>query len=368
MFKSSPVTTDSLPAHNTISTIGIVGGGQLGRMLALAAAELGLKAHIYCPEADCPAAQVSSAFTAAAYDDEAALSAFAAAVDVVTYEFENIPVATVDHITAAKNVFPSANALQIAQDRFEEKSFMRLQGFGVADFFDITDLAELEAALAQCNGTGILKTRRFGYDGKGQWRLDDDSELAAVLAELDGRPAILEALVPFEREVSILVARGQDGATACYDVIENLHRNHILHSSALPAQLPAALQETAKKMAEKLAAALAYVGVLAIECFVVGDALLINEIAPRVHNSGHLTQDACHIGQFEQHIRAIAGWPLGDATAHSDAVMTNLLGDEIEQWRDFAAQKATYVHLYGKAEARPGRKMGHVPRVSPKTA
>ena len=270
------------------------------------------------------------------------------------------------HIAAAKNVFPSAKTLKIAQDRLEEKSFIRAQGFGVADFFDITDEASLEAALAQCGGTGILKTRRFGYDGKGQWRLNGDSELAALLAELDGQAAILEALVPFEREVSILVARGQDGVTACYDAIENVHRNHILHSSTLPAQLPTALQDTAKHMAEKLATALDYVGVLAIECFVMGDALLINEIAPRVHNSGHLTQDACHVGQFEQHIRAIAGWPLGDATAHSDAVMTNLLGDEIGQWRDLAAQKATYVNLYGKAEARPGRKMGHVTRLSPK--
>ena len=249
---------------------------------------------------------------------------------MVTYEFENIPVATAAHIAATRNVFPSAKALKIAQDRFEEKSFMRMQGFGVADFFDITDLASLESALAQCNGKGILKTRRFGYDGKGQWRLDGDSELAAVFSELDGQAAILEALIPFEREISILVARGQDGTNACYDLIENVHLNHVLFSSTLPAQLPAALQDTAKNMAEKLAAALDYVGVLAIECFVFGDALLINEIAPRVHNSGHLTQDACHVGQFEQHMRAIAGWPLGDATAHSDAVMTNLLGDEIE--------------------------------------
>ena len=361
------MTTDSSrPKDNAVKTIGIVGGGQLGRMLALAAAELGLKTHIYCPETDCPAAHVSSACTAAAYDDEAALSAFAAAVDVVTYEFENIPVASVAHIAATKNVFPSAKALKIAQDRFEEKSFMRMQGFSVADFFDITDLADLEAALAQCNGSGILKTRRFGYDGKGQWRLNGNSELTAVLAELDGQAAILEALVPFEREISILVTRGQDGVTACYDVIENVHSNHILYSSTLPAQLPAALQKTAKNIAERLAAALDYVGVLSIECFVVGDALLINEIAPRVHNSGHLTQDACHVGQFEQHIRAIAGWPLGDATAHSDAVMINLLGDEIEQWRDLAAQNATYVHLYGKADARPGRKMGHVTRLNPK--
>ncbi len=350
------------------ATIGIVGGGQLGRMLALAASELGLKSHIYCPEADCPAAQVSHAFTTAAYDDETALTAFAAAVDVVTYEFENIPVTTVEHIAASKHVFPSAKALKIAQDRLEEKSFMRAQGLGVADFFDVTDLASLEAALAQCGGAGILKPRRFGYDGKGQWRLNGDSNLAAVLAELDGQAAILEALVPFDREVSILVARGQDGATVCYDVIENIHRNHILYSSTLPAQLSAALQDTAKNMAGKLAAALDYVGVLAIECFVVGDALLINEIAPRVHNSGHLTQDACHVGQFEQHMRAVAAWPLGDATAHSDAVMTNLLGDEIEQWRDLAAQEATYLHFYGKAYARPGRKMGHMTRLKTKNS
>lgn len=346
--------------------IGIVGGGQLGRMLALAAAELGLKTHIYCPEDNCPAAQVATAFTQAPYDDMSALTAFAAEVDVVTYEFENIPAATVAQLARSKNVFPSADALEVAQDRLVEKSFMRAQGFDVAAFFDITDLDSLKAALAQTDGAGILKTRRFGYDGKGQWRLDGDSDLAGVLQELNGQPAILEALVPFEREVSILVARAQDGTTAPYDVIENVHSNHILHSSTLPAALPATQRDAARDMAEKLATALDYVGVLAIECFIVGDALLINEIAPRVHNSGHLTQDACHCGQFEQHMRAVAGWPLGDATAHSDAVMTNLLGDEIEQWRDFAAQKATYVHLYGKAEARAGRKMGHVTKLKPK--
>ena len=346
--------------------IGIVGGGQLGRMLALAAAELGLKTHIYCPEDNCPAAQVATTFTQAPYDDMSALTAFAAEVDVVSYEFENIPVATVTQLARSKNVFPSAGALEVAQDRLVEKSFMREQGFDVAAFFDITDLDSLKASLAQTDGAGILKTRRFGYDGKGQWRLDGDTDLAGVLQELNGQPAILEALVPFEREVSILVARSQDGATATYDVIENVHRNHILHSSTLPADLHATQRDAARDMAEKLATALDYVGVLAIECFIVGDALLINEIAPRVHNSGHLTQDACHCGQFEQHMRAIAGWPLGDATAHSDAVMTNLLGDEIEQWRDFAAQKATYVHLYGKAEARAGRKMGHVTKLKPK--
>ena len=358
------MTADPLPPQ---SVIGIVGGGQLGRMLALAAAELGLQTHVFCPEADCPAAQVAGAFTQADYRDMAALDRFAAAVDAVTYEFENIPTDTVERLAAQKPVSPSAKALQVAQDRLAEKSFMRAQGFAVADFFDITDLATLEAALAQTGGEGILKTRRFGYDGKGQWRLNKESDLAAILGELDRQPAILEALVPFEREVSILVARGQDGRTACYEVIENVHKNHILHTSTLPAHMSAESRPAARAMAEKLAEALGYVGVLAIECFVVGEALLINEIAPRVHNSGHLTQDACHVGQFEQHIRAVAGWPLGDATAHSDAVMTNLLGDAIDQWPNLAAQEATYLHLYGKAEARAGRKMGHVTRLTKKT-
>jgi len=348
------------------ATIGIIGGGQLGRMLALAAAELGFKTHIYCPETDCPAGQVATTSTVAAYDDENALSTFAAAVDVVTYEFENIPVDTVAHLAKTNNVFPSAKALEVAQDRWAEKSFMQAQGLGTATFFDITEAADLERALAETGGQGILKTRRFGYDGKGQWRLGADSDLRQIFDALDGRPTILEALVPFEREVSVLIARAQDGTSACYDVIENVHQNQILHRSTLPANLPDALHEKARNMAAKLAAALDYVGVLAIECFVVGDDLLINEIAPRVHNSGHLTQDACHCGQFEQHIRAIAGWPLGDTTAHSDAVMTNLLGDDVNDWEKLAREKATYVHLYGKAEARPGRKMGHVNKLKPK--
>lgn len=348
------------------STIGIVGGGQLGRMLALTAAELGFQTHIFCPEADAPAAQVASAHTQADYEDEAALTDFAAAVDIVTYEFENIPVATVAHIAPQKPVYPSARALEVAQDRLVEKSFMRDLGLGVAAFYGITDLPSLEAALAATGGTGILKTRRFGYDGKGQWRLSADSDLAAVLSELDGQPAILEALVPFEREVSLLVARNPQGDMATYDVIENVHKNHILHSSTIPADISAAQQQEAHRMAEKIAAALDYVGVLAIECFVTADGLLVNEIAPRVHNSGHLTQDACHCGQFEQHIRAIAAWPLGDTTAHANAVMTNLLGDEVHGWQDWAAQPATYVHIYGKAEAKPGRKMAHVTQLKPK--
>lgn len=353
-------TSASLASLAPGAIIGIVGGGQLGRMLALAAAELGFQTHILCPEADAPAAQVATQHTQADYDNEDALAAFSAAVDVVTYEFENIPVATVAHIAAAKPVYPSAKALGVAQDRFVEKSFMRELGLGVADFYDITNLASLQAALAATGGTGILKTRRFGYDGKGQWRLDNDSDLAAIHAELDSQAAILEAMVPFEREVSLLVARNPLGDMATYDVIENVHKNHILHKSTLPATLSAAQHQAAHDMAERIAAALDYVGVLAIECFVTAAGLLVNEIAPRVHNSGHLTQDACHCGQFEQHMRAIANWPLGDTTAHSDAVMTNLLGDEVHGWQAWAAQPATYVHIYGKADAKPGRKMAHV--------
>lgn len=348
------------------STVGIVGGGQLGRMLALAAAELGFQTHVFCPEAHAPAAQVATAHTQADYEDEAALANFAAAVDIVTYEFENIPVATVAHIAPRKPVYPSARALEVAQDRLVEKSFMRDLGLGVADFYDITDLPSLEAALIATGGAGILKTRRFGYDGKGQWRISADSDLAAILSELNGRPAILEALVPFEREVSLLVARNPQGDMATYDVIENVHKNHILHTSTIPADITTAQQQQAHAMAQKIAAALDYIGVLAIECFVTAGALLVNEIAPRVHNSGHLTQDACHCGQFEQHMRAIAGWPLGDTRAHSNAVMTNLLGDEVHGWQDWAAQPATYVHIYGKAKAQPGRKMAHVTQLTPK--
>ena len=348
------------------STIGIIGGGQLGRMLALAAAELGFKTHILCPEADAPAAQVATMHTQADYEDEAALTQFAAAVDIVTYEFENIPVASVNHIAPQKPVFPSAKALEVAQDRFIEKGFMRDLGLGVADFHDITDLASLQAALAATGGTGILQTRRFGNDGQGQWRLSAESDLSAIITELEAQPAILEALVPFEREVSLLVARNPQGAMATYDVIENVHKNHILHTSTIPANITAAQRAQAHVMAEKIAAALDYVGVLAIECFVTTDGLLVNEIAPRVHNSGHLTQDACHCGQFEQHIRAIAGWPLGDTSAHAGAVMTNLLGDEVHGWESWAAQAATYVHIYGKGEAKPDRKMAHVTQLTPK--
>lgn len=341
-------------------TIGIVGGGQLGRMMALACAELGFKCHIYCPEENAPASQVAHLTTCAAYDDLAALADFAAQVDVVTYEFENIPADSIAALTSSKPVAPPAQALKVSQDRLDEKTFIAALGIDVAAFYDITDIASLEAGLAQTGGHGILKTRRFGYDGKGQWRLGPDSDLAQVLDALDGQPAILEALVDFEREVSLIVARDHAGTVSSYAPIENVHKNHILHQSTLPAQLSHELTQQATQIAETLAAALDYIGVLAIETFVTSAGLIVNEIAPRVHNSGHLTQDACACGQFEQHIRAISGWPLGDTQAHSDALMTNLLGDDVLAWEAWAAQPATRVHLYGKAEAKPGRKMGHV--------
>ena len=354
------------PSRNPLppgACIGIVGGGQLGRMLALAAAKLGFQTHVFCPEENAPATQVASFSTQADYQNKSALDRFSQSVDVVTYEFENIPVDTVAHIETQKPVLPSAKALEVAQDRWVEKSFMRELGLGVADFYDITSEADLRAALEATQGQGILKTRRFGYDGKGQWRLSASSQLDAIMAELDGQAAILEALVPFEREISLLVARNAAGDTATYEAIENVHKNHILHTSTLPARLSATQASQAQTMAEKIADALDYVGVLAIECFVTPQGLLVNEIAPRVHNSGHLTQDACHCGQFEQHIRAIAGWPLGDARAHSEAEMTNLLGEDINDWQNWAAQEATYLHIYGKAEAKPGRKMAHVTRL-----
>jgi len=348
-------------------TIGIVGGGQLGRMLALAAAELGLKAHIYAETSATPAAEVAAASTVGAYDDTAQLARFAAAVDCITYEFENIPAAGLAEMQAALPVLPPATALAVSQDRFDEKTFIRAQGLAVADFIAIDSGKDLADGLAQLGGEGILKTRRFGYDGKGQWRLTGDSDLAKIALELDDRPAIIEAVVPFEREISVLVARNTHGDMALYEPVENVHKNHILHSSTVPAHLSSGHLKKARTLAETLANALDYVGVLAIETFVTGDDLVVNEIAPRVHNSGHLTADACLCGQFEQHIRAVAGWPLGDTKRHSNAVMINLLGDDVADWQTLAAKPGSRLHLYGKAEARPGRKMGHVTYLSEKT-
>jgi 5-(carboxyamino)imidazole ribonucleotide synthase len=342
-------------------TIGILGGGQLGRMLALAAARLGLKTHIYAPETDAPAFQVSAAHTRAAFDDKTALEKFAAACDAVTFEFENVPASTVDIIAASKPVFPSAGTLAVTQDRFEEKNFVVSLGLETAPFRNVES-----GEGAQVSRPSILKTRRFGYDGKGQAKVSSTAELTRAFESFKRAPCILEEFVDFEFEASVIAARGRDGTFAAYDPPENIHRDHILRRSIVPSRLSAAQSDEAKSIARKIADALDYVGVLAVELFVTRDALLVNEIAPRVHNSGHWTIEACVVSQFEQHIRAVAGWPLGDPARHCDAVMDNLIGAEADDWRKLAASGGG-LHLYGKSESRPGRKMGHVTYLRPKS-
>ncbi len=350
------------------STIGILGGGQLGRMLALAAARLGLKCHIYAPDADSPAFQVAAAHTVAGYTDFAALEVFAGAVDAVTYEFENVLGETAAFLAPRVPLAPGARALQIAQDRADEKSFIAGLGIPVAPFAAVHDEDSLTAAIKEIGRPAILKTRRFGYDGKGQAKIGGSQSAAAAWAEIGKAPAVLEGFVRFDKEISVIAARGWDGAVAVYDVPENAHENHILRSSTVPAAISAKVAEAARGIGAKIVAALDYVGVIGIEMFVTGETLAVNEIAPRVHNSGHWTMDACLVSQFEQHMRAVAGWPLGNPARHSNAVMTNLLGAEADAWAKLAAEPATAIHLYGKAEARRGRKMGHVNRLTPRQA
>jgi len=355
--------------------IGVMGGGQLGRMLAMAAARLGLKVHIYCPEETCPAHDVCFAKTTASYSDETALERFAKAVDVITYEFENVPAACVTFLTSVGAIVrPGAMALEKAQDRLVEKEFLNAIGAATAPFQPVNDLISLEAGLKKVGRPAILKTRRLGYDGKGQTTLrDEDTDLPGAFEkaikfaweEVGAAPSILEGFVPFEREVSIIGARGADGDIQIYDPAENVHQNGILKTSMVPAKISDDTAIRARAIASSILEALGYVGVIGVEFFVLknGD-LIVNEFAPRVHNSGHWTFDACAVSQFEQHIRAVAGWPLGDPSRHSNAVMENLIGEEVNAWRDLAAEANTCVHLYGKHEARPGRKMGHVTRLT----
>ncbi|MEP0069214.1 5-(carboxyamino)imidazole ribonucleotide synthase [Pyruvatibacter sp.] len=361
-----PDTSGALPPG---STIGILGGGQLGRMLAMAAARLGLKTHIYCPEAECTAAQVADATTTADYGDESALKAFATAVDVVTYEFENVPTDTAALLARHVPVRPGARALAVAQDRLAEKSFMRDLGIKTAPFADITGPADLAAALGEIGTPAILKTRRLGYDGKGQARINDTAAASDAWDAVKQQPSILEGFVNFEAEISVIVARSIDGTTAAYDPARNDHENHILSLSTVPSGYSNDIEAKARELAEKIAAELDYVGVMGVELFVVAGTqeLVVNEIAPRVHNSGHWTLEGCTVSQFEQHMRAVAGWPLGSPERHSDAQMTNLIGDDVDAWQDIAAEPNAGLHLYGKGDARPGRKMGHITRISPKT-
>lgn len=350
------------------STIGILGGGQLARMLALAAGQLGLRCHIYAPEADSPAFDVAAAHTRATYDDEAALARFAAAVDVVTYEFENVPGATAAFLEERVPLAPGSRALFTAQDRVDEKTFIAGLGIAVAPFAAVSDEASLAAAFARIGAPSILKTRRFGYDGKGQAGISGDRSPEAAWAEIGRQPAILEGFIAFDREISVIAARGWDGAVAVYDVPENHHEHHILRTATVPAGISAAIAQTARAIGSRIIAALDYVGVIGIEMFVAGGDVIVNEIAPRVHNSGHWTMDACAVSQFEQHIRAVCGWPLGSVERHSDVVMTNLLGEEVNEWPKLAAQPDVCLHIYGKGECRRGRKMGHFNRLAPRQA
>ena len=346
----------------TSRTIGIIGGGQLGRMLAAAAGRLNFRTIILEPQADCPAAQFANRQIVAAYDDRQALAELAASCDVVTYEFENVPVDAAAILALSVPVYPPPTALEVAQDRITEKAFLNRCGIPTARYHAVDSQADLEAALTDFAGAGVLKTRRMGYDGKGQrmFRSAEDSP-GGAFAALGGVPLILESLVPFTREISVIAARGMDGKVACYDPAENVHRGGILDTSTIPAAISNATAEAARSAAEKLLAALDYVGVVGIEFFVLPDGELVaNEIAPRVHNSGHWTEAACVVSQFEQHIRAIGALPLGDPARHSDCVMTNLIGDDIDSVPAWLSRPNVLVHLYGKTEARPGRKMGHV--------
>ena len=344
-------------------TIGILGGGQLGQMLALAAARLGLRTHVFEPAPGPCAGPVVERVVRAGYDDRAALRDFAAGVDVVTYEFENVDLTAVDAIADLVPVRPGRRALEVSQDRLAEKGFLRGLGLATAPFAEVNDAEGLAAALGTVGAPAILKTRRFGYDGKGQVRIRPGDTPAEAWTAIGAQPSVLEGFVDFEREVSVVAARGLDGTVSAFDPGENVHRDGILHTTTVPAPIPAALATDAVLLAGRILNALDYVGVIGVELFVTRQGLVVNEIAPRVHNSGHWTQDACLIDQFEQHVRAICGWPLGDGARHSDAVMTNLIGADVDLAPDLTG---VGLHLYGKPDARPGRKMGHYTRISPR--
>ena len=364
--------SDPLPSSAPVRTVGILGGGQLGRMLALAGARLGLKSLVYCPDAESPAFDVAADHVCAAYEDEAALADFAARVDVVTYEFENVPAATAAFLDARVPVRPGARSLAVSQDRLSEKTFLAELGIPTAPFRAVDTLDDLTAAIAEIGFPAVLKTRRFGYDGKGQVKITDPDDLAHAFEAMKGAPAILEGWVPFRREISVLTARGLDGRSVTFDVPENEHSRHILKYSRVPADLRAETRDRAMAIGEAVANALGHVGVVAVELFLLetpdGERLVANEIAPRVHNSGHWTESACLVSQFEAHMRAVAGLPLADPVRHSDVEMENLIGDDARDPERFLAEAGTSLHLYGKTEIRPGRKMGHVNRIRPRPA
>jgi len=345
------------------ATIGILGGGQLGRMLSVAASRLGFRCHVYDPAPQPPAGDVAARVTTAGWDDTVALRAFAQSVDVITFEFENIPSETLDLLESLRPVRPGRKALAVSQDRLSEKQFLAELGLRVAPFAPVSDAQSLARALDRIGTPAILKTARLGYDGKGQARIMAPDQADAALMAMQGAPAVLEGFVTFEREVSVIAARGLSGEVACYDPGENVHENGILRTTTLPAGLTPSQRVDAVLLAGRILNALDYVGVMGVELFVAGDGLVVNEIAPRVHNSGHWTQAGCAVDQFEQHIRAVAGWPLGNGARHVDVVMENLIGHDIDRVPELARAGDVQIHLYGKGAARPGRKMGHVNRI-----
>ena len=355
---------NSLPSG---ATIGILGGGQLGRMLAVAASRLGYKTHIFDPAPDAPAADVAHRVTCAGYGDTSALTAFAASVDVISYEFENIPTAALDLLEQLRPIRPNRRALAISQDRILEKDFLTGLGLTCAPYAPVIALPDLTAAIARIGTPAILKTTRLGYDGKGQARIMAASGAAAAHASMAGADCVLEGFIDFTQEVSVIAARGLDGSVSAYDPGENVHKSGILHTTTLPARLSASQRSDAVLIAARILNALDYVGVLGVELFVTPAGFVVNEIAPRVHNSGHWTQNGCAVDQFEQHIRAIAGLPLGDGLRHSDVVMENLIGDDMLRLPAILQERHAALHLYGKSDARPGRKMGHVNRIIAKT-
>jgi len=346
------------------SVIGILGGGQLGRMMSVAASRLGLKTHIFEPNANPPAGQVADRVTTAQYSDTDALRAFANSVDVITFEFENIPAEALDVLEAIKPVLPRRNALATSQDRIVEKDFLTEIGATCAPYANVETADDLAKAVATIGAPSILKTRRFGYDGKGQARLKTATDAQPAWQELGNTPCVLEGFIDFSHEVSVIGARSQSGEVVCYDPGENVHLDGILHTTTLPANLTQSQKIDAILLTGKILNTLDYVGVMAIELFVTPTGLIVNEIAPRVHNSGHWTQNGCVIDQFEQHIRAVAGWPLGDGTRHSNVVMTNLIGDAVLDVETLSKDANIGVHLYGKAEAKAGRKMGHINKIT----
>lgn len=345
------------------ATLGILGGGQLGRMFTLAARTMGYKVMVLDPDFSSPAGQIADVHLQADYTDAEALRQLGERCDAVTTEFENVPAASLIALAAWCRVSPDANAVAILQHRSHEKSWLASNGFATAPFALVNNEADLEAALAKTGTPALLKVSRFGYDGKGQARVATLDEARAAFREFDGQPCVLEGFVALEREVSVVLARSDDGTCALYPVSENRHENGILDVSIVPARVSNGLAQQAREMARDIASKLGYVGVMAVEFFIADGRLMVNEIAPRPHNSGHYTLDACVTDQFEQQVRVLAGLPLGDTRLLSPAAMVNILGDRWHNggphWDALLAHPNIKLHLYGKEAARPGRKMGH---------